>query len=304
MLAGRCHLLRLAGRCHLLRFPGQCLPHWRPGRFLPPRWSATSCQPPGGQDGAGTRFVTTMTALQNLMVARCMNHYNFGPRAQPYIRYDELYVNQASPMVPGWGGENESGVPNLYDLGPLAHGGLLGEIETGSPNPPSLPAAEAREIDADYQRCQIAATQSFRKLNETGFSLGDLWRRQVIAIQSAPQVQVAAGEFGGCVAGHGAPVEAAKSPDAFSWWLSNLVQPSVDPAAVKSPIAVRVAVDRHWTQVFVTCAGPVLALEGRLQLQQQKAFFAAHGQQVLAIEDLASRVLSRLERQYGTGSAG
>jgi len=113
-----------------------------------------------------------MTALQNLMVARCMNHYNFGPRAQPYIRYDELYVNQASPMVPGWGGENESGVPNLYDLGPLAHGGLLGEIETGSPNPPSLPAAEAREIDADYQRCQIAATQSFRKLNETGFSLG------------------------------------------------------------------------------------------------------------------------------------
>jgi hypothetical protein len=251
----------------------------------------------GTQNSAGNRFFRTVTTLQNATVARCMDRYRFVSGKLAYARYDERYVDVASPVVPGWAGENESLVPNLYDLPPLAHGGLLEQVLTGSPNPPQLPAAQANAISADYSNCRAQAAQSFKALNYAGFALGREWARRVTAIQESVPVKALARGFGSCVERYGAPPASAASPDAFSWWLGNLVQPSLDPAAVKTPIAVRVTQDHHWTQIFVGCAQSLLSTEGRLQLEAQKAFLQAHYQQVLTLRDLARKVLARLQSE-------
>jgi hypothetical protein len=256
----------------------------------------------GAQNSAGLKFNATETALRNRILARCMNRQSFGAREQPYLRWDERYLNQLSPWVPGWDGRDVSGVV-LYNIPLLARGGLLGEILTGAPPPPKLPTAEEGAIDTADARCQNSASTAFQKLRTAGVELEQPWLREVNGIRGSASVQAALHGFTTCAAGHGAPAAAAKSPATFDAWLSELVQPTVTQvSAIRTPIATRVAEDRHWTEVFVTCATAPASLEDRLQLRQQRSFLQAHREQLLALESLASRVLSTLERQYGLKS--
>jgi hypothetical protein len=261
------------------------------GRFVPAD---------GQQNTAGSAFAATVRRLQKLIVAGCMGQYGLTGRARQDARYDERYVDQLSPSVPGWQGDNESGVPNLYNLPLLAHG-LLGEILTGSPNPPTLPAAQGRAVSDDYGRCLAVAAQPFRALDAAGSQLEGPWLQQVARIQAGPAVRPALRGFGSCVRAQGAPAPAATSPDAFAVWLSDLVQPAADPARVATPVPVRVTQDRRWTVVFARCARPVLAAEGRLQLSQQQGFLAGRREQVQRLQKLASQVIYGLTRKYGPG---
>jgi len=256
----------------------------------------------GAQVTKGNKFVASQNRLRNLIARRCMRQHHLSRAAQPYVRWVERYVDppQDYAMAPGWEGENVSLVPNLYNLHRLASGGLLAEVQTGSPNPPSgLPGGEGNRIGSMYQGCRVRAWKPFKTLYHDGTVLADLFAPQVAAIQASPRVKAASAQFGSCVRGQHAPARAALSPDAFRTWLSDRVHPRIADFYGKTAlIEHEAAADRHWTRVFVTCAGPLLSVEQRLQLQRQLAFVRAHYRQLLALRRMADSITSALERQY------
>lgn len=265
-------------------------------RFLP----AT-----GAQLAAGVGFFHAQNVLRNVITDRCMAGFGFGSSAQPFVTYFEKYINppQGSPLVPGWGGENDSNVPNLYDLPPLAHGGLLAPVRTGSPNP-TIPAAELQAIRADFQRCQYRSWRPFQPLFHAGWTLSVLWQHQAAAVEATGPVQAAYAAFGSCVRRRGAPTKAAGSPDSYSYWLTALVAPSIpDPYGQTTLIAGEVKLDRRWTTVFTGCLGPVLRVQDPLLLKAQAAFLQAHYQQVLAVQRLADHAVSSVDRRYHVRTA-
>jgi hypothetical protein len=255
----------------------------------------------GQQLTTGLDFFGSESRLENAMAFRCMADHDFGPKAAPMIRYTELYINplQGSPQAAGWQGENMSGVPNLYNLRALKHGGLLAEVLTGSPNAPAAPAAEANAVYMYYTRCQERAGAMFAQVATAGAALAARWARAVMAVQASSGVRAAFSRFDACARRVGAPASAASSPDGFRDWLADLVSPPMpDPYGRKGLILSELRADRRWTAVFIACAGPVIPLEDRLQVAAQNAFMLAHYGQVLALKQLASRLLWALTRHY------
>jgi hypothetical protein len=248
----------------------------------------------GAQGALGAQFDHQVAVLEIARTNSCMARYSYSGKAGALARNFELYVNPplGSPYVPGWVPSDIASVPNLYDLTLLAHG-LLSEVMTGSPNGPSVPPAVYNAIDNRFTHCQNLAAQPFTRMDSEGMSVYP-WVQRVKAIQASPPAVAANRGYGACVQRHGAPATAAQSPDAFWYWLNNLVSPTIGGS--RQQIAARTALDRRWTHVFVTCAAGVLAVEGRLQLAAQKVYLDQHYDQVLAVERLAIQTISRVDR--------
>src|SRR5271166_6270117 len=201
----------------------------------------------GPQLTEGLGFSADVNVLENAIAFRCMADHRFGPEAMPLVRYAEKYMDplQGSPEVQGWQGENLSGVPNLYNLSALEHGGLLGEVLTGSPNAPPLAAPEANAIYAYYYRCQSAAARAFAQIENDGTAVSRMWQRTVAAIQASPRVRAAYSRFGICTRESGAPASARTSPDSFRNWLTDQIAPPMpDPYGRTAMIASEVRRDR------------------------------------------------------------
>lgn len=259
----------------------------------------------GPQLTEGLTFFAEENLLENAIAFRCMAAYRFGPEAMPLVRYAEKYMDplQGSPQVPGWQGENVSGVPNLYNLPALEHDGLLGEVLTGSPNAPPVAAREANAIYAYYYRCQSAAERAFVPIETDGIALSKMWQRAVAAIQAAPRLRAAYSRFGTCTRQAGAPASARISPDGFRNWLTDEIAPPMpDPYGQATMIAAEIRRDRRWTAVFISCVKSLVPVQDKLQLAAQRTFINVHYQQVLALVQTASRILSRLEGQYRPGT--
>jgi hypothetical protein len=261
----------------------------------------------GPQLTEGLGFFTEVNVLENAIAFRCMADHRFGPDAMPLVRYTEKYMDplQGSPEVPGWQGENTSGVPNLYNLSALEHGGLLGEVLTGSPNAPSLAAPEANAIYEYYYGCQSAAARTFAPIENDGTALSRIWLHTVAAIQASPRVRSAYSGFGTCARKSGAPASARTSPDSFRNWLTGQITPPMpDPYGHAAMIASELRLDRRWTAVFISCIKPLLPVQDKLQFAAQKSFIKVHYQQVLALVRTAGRLVSRVQGQYrpGTGT--
>jgi hypothetical protein len=261
----------------------------------------------GPQLTEGLTFFAETNILENAIAFRCMAEHRFGPEAMPLVRYTEKFMDplQGSPQVPGWQGENVSGVPNLYNLPALEHGGLLGEVLTGSPGPPPLAAVEANAIYDSYFRCQSAAERAFARIEKDGTALSRMWQRTVAAIQASPRVRAAYSRFGTCTGKYGAPASARTSPDSFRNWLTGqLTPPMPDPYGRTAMIASEVRRDRRWTAVFISCVKPLLPVQDKLQLAARKTFIKVHYGQILELKQVADRIVSRLTEEYvpGTGT--
>jgi hypothetical protein len=260
----------------------------------------------GQQLSAGMRYFIAQSHVENAMAFRCMAGHSFSPQARPLVRYTELYMDPllGSPQLAGWGGENMSGIPDLYNLAGLEQGGLLAEILAGSPPPPPLPAAKANALYEYYFQCQNRAAVAFARISHDGGLLAAQWLRMVSAVQATTRVRAAYAGFTACSRRSGVPAKAATSPDSFRNWLADKVTPPMpDPYGHKALISAEVRTDRQWTAVFISCVKPVLPLLDRLQLAARTAFLTAHYQQVLSLQQLADRVLSSLIRRYHPGSA-
>ena len=258
----------------------------------------------GRQLTTGLGLFAEESRLENAMAFACMARRDFGRHAQPMITYTELYIDplEGSPQTAGWQGENLSGIPNLYNLAALQHGGLLAEVLTGSPNAPAMAAAQANDIYAAYSRCQSSAAAPFARIMNEGEALGRLWQRKVVAVQSSARMRIAFSSFKACARAGGAPAAAASSPDGFRDWLMDKVSPPMpDPYRQTALIASELRTDRRWTAVFIGCAKPVIPVEERLQLTRQRAFLHAHSRQIVALRQMVNRVLSALARQYRQG---
>lgn len=261
----------------------------------------------GRQLTEGLTFFGEANALENAIAFGCMADHRFGAQAMPLVRYAERYMDplQGSPQVPGWQGENVSGVPNLYNLSALEHGGLLGEVLTGSPNSPPLPGPEANAIYAYYYQCQSAAARAFARVEDAGNALSRMWLRAVAEIQASRRVRAAYTRFGTCAREAGAPASARASPDSFRNWLTAQIAPPMpDPYGRTVMIASEVRRDRRWTAVFISCVKSLLPVQDKLQLAAQQAFIKVHYRQVLALVQTSGRIVSRLKGQYrpGTGT--
>lgn len=259
----------------------------------------------GQQLDAGLRFFAAESALENAMAFRCMAEHDFKPQLKPLVRYAERYMDplEGSPQVAGWHGENMSGVPNLYDLAALEHGGLLAEVLTGSPSAPGTPGPEANSLYAYYYQCQNRAAAAFSHVAHDGTILGATWRQTVLAIQASDRMRAAYSRFEACARKSGASAAAASSPDNFRNWLSRRISPPMpDPYGRTALISSELRTDRHWTAVFISCAKAVLSIEQRLQLAAQRAFLTTHYQQIFALQQKANRIVANLTRQYHPGS--
>lgn len=255
----------------------------------------------GQQVGVGLRFFAAESALENAMAFRCMAEHDFKPQLKPLVRYAERYMDplEGSPQVAGWHGENMSGVPNLYDLAALEHGGLLAEVLIGSPSAPRTPGPVANALYAYYYQCQNRAAAEFSHIAHDGTILGATWRQTVLAIQASDRMRAAYSRFEVCARKSGASAVASSSPDNFRNWLSRTISPPMpDPYGRTSLISSELRTDRLWTAVFVSCARAVLPIEQKLLLAAQRVFLTTHYQQILALQQKANRIVADLTRQY------
>lgn len=258
----------------------------------------------GAQRTESNAFYSEEATLENQLAARCMTGLGFGAADEPYIQYDDKYLDQEGPIAPGYAGFNTSAVPGLFDMTLLSRKGILIDpIPVGAPAPPgNLPLAVQKAINSDYIRCQRKAATSFARLNSDGSALNELWLREVSSIQASAPVQAATGKFGTCVREHGAPTLATSSPDHYALWLELMVRSDINQHGKAALIKSLVRIDRHWTIVFLTCADSLESLMQRLQMQAQKAFFQSHYQQIQALELLATRTVKSVDRSVSSSS--
>lgn len=253
----------------------------------------------GTQLTEGNAFFTNMSQLEELLTARCMTTLGFGPSDEPLIQFNEKYRTVAGgPVAPGFEGLDSGAIPDLYNMKLLSEpGNTMMPVSLGVSLPAKMPPpATQRAITAEFYRCQQKAGAPFAQLNRQGNALNMLWLREVLSIQASAQVQVLARIFGTCVRRNGAPAAAASSVGAYSRWVYLVSRPRAYAYGKPAVIKASVAVDRHWTKVFVTCGSALEALTQRLQLQAQRAFFQAHFQQVHALEILAAKAVGLVNR--------
>ncbi len=251
----------------------------------------------GAQLAQGNAFYLQEAQLIDLGTAQCMKAHLFSAADETFIRYDEEYLNppQGSPVAPGFEGMDSSAVPGLVSMELLSRkGSMLTPVPIGAPpRPYNLPYSTRFMINTDFIRCQRQAARSFALLNIGGGSLNALWVRDVSAIQASRALRAATARFGTCARGRGVPPSASSSPSLFERWLELLVRPAVYPYGRTALIRSLVARDRHWTEVFVTCAGSLESRTQRLQLHAQKAFFQSHYQRIQSLElDAAQSIRS------------
>src|SRR6185437_8290265 len=110
----------------------------------------------GAQRSESNAFKSEEAGLANLLAARCMTSLGFGAADESYIHYDDKYLDQQSPVAPGFAGINSATVPGLFDMALLSRkDSLMVPVAVGAPaQPNNLPLAVQKTLNSDYIRCQ------------------------------------------------------------------------------------------------------------------------------------------------------
>jgi len=229
----------------------------------------------GAQLTSGAQFAGTMQSLRSTVTAKCMSRYGFHvPVTTSTAGAAQFFDNDQFP-----------------DLAAIARTGLLNPALLTPVHPPvALPGAEARSFRADLTRCTQLAAQPFGALLRAGSALGGLWLDAVNQIQATPQMRQSLSRFSACVQRAGTPASSGATFTAFFAWVTGLeaAAPNDDQ---------RLAVDRHWAPIFVSCAKPTVTLQERLQSSQRALFIQQHYQQVHALQDMANSTVTAVEAQ-------
>jgi hypothetical protein len=235
----------------------------------------------GAQYAIGAQFAGIYSALQNDIISACMAQAGFHvPRTSAAVYASQDFDNSQWP-----------------DLDAISRSGMLDPgLLYGIPEV-AVPRGEQQTYQADFTRCENAQQATFAPLTEAGNALTSPWLGIVGKIQSSARLRAVLAGFSSCVEREGTPASSAGSFNYFLAWVTGL-------EATAPTQADAVAVDQHWAPVFVQCAGPTVAIQNRLELAEQVAFFKEHRQEMQDLESVASQVITEIERQYGSAGTG
>jgi hypothetical protein len=155
----------------------------------------------------------------------------------------------------------------------------------------SYPSAEQKV----YNACQGRAAMPYQPLMKAGQALDGSWMNVIFRIQASAQVKAAIPALATCAAGYGYPNDPYGNASApltsfsdFMDWVAGFLDGAGSRGASTSSLR---GLDRHWSAVFVTCAGPIVGVWQRLQLAAQPGFLRQHASQVRRLDQLAWQLL-------------
>jgi hypothetical protein len=161
----------------------------------------------------------------------------------------------------------------------------------------SYPEAEQQV----YNTCHAKAEGPYQLLLMTpGQALEGSWWKVIFRIQASAQVQAAIPALATCAARAGYPSDPygsasgpLKSFTDFVNWVAGFLDGAGSRGASASTLR---SLARHWSAVFVTCAGPIVGVWQRMQLAAQPGFLEQHASQVRQLDQVAWQLLGRQSR--------
>jgi hypothetical protein len=180
------------------------------------------------------------------------------------------------------------------DLTAIAKAGMLPSYSVG-PTPP-----ETKAYQKAYDQCSSAALVPFAPMERIGRGFGDPFFTTVAGIESSAAVNATLPALRGCAARYGWPGQPYGAPDStinsfddFVNWIAGHIDGAGSRGASNAQLN---ALDRHWGTVFVRCARPTVAVMEKLQLAAQRAFLAAHRQELTKLIATARADFAAAER--------
>jgi hypothetical protein len=152
----------------------------------------------------------------------------------------------------------------------------------------------AREQRA-FNTCERAAAAPYTSLLSAYQAINQAWWKIISGAQASRQVNAAIPALQACATRYGFPnnpygnaTGPIKSFGDFMGWVAGFLDGAMSRGASDSTMR---SLERHWTQVFLTCATPIVGIWQRILLAEQPGFLRQHAQQIGRLDQLAAREL-------------
>lgn len=237
----------------------------------------------GAQKTAGSQLWGMMQSLTLDGTARCTAAEGFTTR-----------VGNAPPAL--WATVQAGTNLTDPDLAQMTQDGSLAPIVSF----PSAPNGSKR-FQAHESACQTRSGKPFAPIWTAGYA-GDFFSwppaSELRRIHDSAQEQATLPALAACAARHGAPSgPVASAYGRFTNWISGQLRVPGQVGGVSTAVLNRRS--RHLEPIFVTCAGPYIRVQDRLELALQKVFLRQHRKQVRSLEALAHRIIAHQQRLDG-----
>jgi hypothetical protein len=233
----------------------------------------------GAQYTDGYIFRWVLLKTESPAYDACMGRGGFP--VQPFSVPEQTFIQQ---------------FPDNSEFPDLAQRAQDGSMQGAPPlSPDGLPQPASGAGASAAQRCQAAAEGQFARFHTIASPLQNKWYDIVTTVQNSAPVTAMQPSFIACLEAHGVPASLAGRTDpgssnplfyGFFSWADTIGQEATSTTQ-------QATADHQAAEVFVTCAGPTVAVMERLQLAQRATFFAQHAEQVSQIQTLAEAVLSQ-----------
>jgi hypothetical protein len=239
---------------------------------------------------AGNLFQSTVQSLENVDIARCLDAHGFHQQVPP--------VTEREIAAQAYGPDNTDfpDLPRIAASGQFIPPSGLGSGGAFAPVGPKgggeIPKAEIR----DLRSCQQAAARPMLAVTGDLSALSAEWDRITSQVLTMPNMTTAQHRFSSCLQRHGVASANAGSVGSFLGWVTGL-----QTAAPTKATAT--AIQRHWAEVFVPCARPLIALQWRLWQGKRKAFLQDHYQEISVAEHRLGPAIVKLERAASVSPA-
>lgn len=228
----------------------------------------------GPQYDQGTKLIWLVHGRELRAAASCMAAagYHISTTSQPFNLADYA-DNTQWPDLPR--------IARTHEF--VSSGGLV---------VPSYSQAEQRA----FSGCDAQASVPFRGLVKSGQALFGGWWKIASRIQDSARINAALPALTTCATRYGFPDDPygnatgpIKSFGDFMGWVAGFL----DGAGSRGASAATMrALERHWSAVFVTCAGPIVGIWQHMQQVAQYRFLGRNAAELQQLDQLAWRLLS------------
>lgn len=238
----------------------------------------------GAQYADGSVFSQTVSALEDVDIASCMQSYGW--------RWHSVPVTSTDIALTAAVFRDNTQFP---DLRAISRTGLF-IPDKGPPGNKSKPGAGSGRISAsetpDLTKCQNRADRPMMSVTARSTGLVNSWDNIVAQVEASAAVTSAQQGFAECVERHGTPPNDSGSLNAFLNWVTSVQSKTSSRAA-------SLAAERHWVQVFVPCARRLVALQEELQNRRREGFLESHYEEISAAEGKLAPAIAELEKRAG-----
>jgi hypothetical protein len=231
--------------------------------------------------------------LQDRTFAACVKSYHLRAALERLI----FSINSPQRIIaPGY--VLQPANVGIVDLHVVANTGMLVPIvlepHHGSrANGPSKVPPLAVLVES---RCGRRAYRPWVDVVQSAAALRWAWLRIEEGVLRSPTVRALSNAFRSCITALGAPTAAGSSLESFVSWLYQEVnrRPTLQPksASASKAVDLRTKVDMHWSQVFASCAGPLVTEVQRLLAIRQREFIAARNRLLIRLVTKVGAVIS------------